>query len=101
MGKAIYALMLDPTGVIIGQSANYTITAGDLGAYKYFTFNVAPFINGADFFASLAQTANAAKYFPLAVQRESPALPVTYYTVPSLAGGIASKEITSLCKFMI
>jgi trimeric autotransporter adhesin len=100
-GKTIYAVVLDPAGAIIGQSANYVITAGDLGAYKSFTFNVPPFINGGDFFAGLAQTADAVQYFPLALQSETPARPATYYTVPSLAGGIAPSEITSLGKFMV
>ena len=101
VGKTIYAVVLDPAGAIIGQSANYTIAAGDLDAYKSFTFNVLPFINGGGFFAGLAQTANAVQYFPLALQSETPARPATFYTVPSLAGGIAPSEITSLGKFMI
>ncbi len=100
-GKTIYAVVLDPAGAIIGQSANYTITAGDLGAYKSFTFNVSPFINGGDFFVGLAQTADAVQYFPLGVQNETPARPATYYKVPSLAGGIAPSAIVSLGKFMI
>jgi len=100
-GKTIYAVVLDPAGAIIGQSANYNITAGDLGAYKSFTFNVSPFINGGDFFVGLAQTSDALQYFPLGVQNEIPARPATYYTVPSLVGGIAPSEITSLGKFMI
>ncbi len=100
-GKTIYAVVLDPVGAIIGQSANYTITAGDLGAYKLFTFNVSPFINGGDFFVGLAQTSDALQYFPLGVQNETPARPATYYTVSSLAGGIAPSEITTLGKFMI
>ncbi len=101
VGKTIYAVVLDPAGAIIGQSANYTITAGDLGAYKSFNFNVSPFINGGDFFVGIAQTANAVQYFPLAVQTESPARPATYFTVPSLAGGIAPSVVNSLGKFMI
>jgi len=100
-GKTIYAVVLDPAGAIIGQSASYVISSGDLGAYKSFTFNVAPFINGGDFFVGLAQTADAVQYFPLAVQTETPARAATYYRVPSLAGGIAPSEITSLGKFMI
>lgn len=100
-GKTIYAVVLDPVGNIIGQSANYTISAGDLGVYKSFTFNVSPFINGGDFFVGLAQTADALQYFPLGVQSETPARAATYYTVPSLAGGIAPSEITSMGKFMI
>ena len=101
VGKTIYAVVLDPAGAIIGQSSNYTITAGDLGAYKSFSFSAAPFINGGDFFAGLAQTTDAVQYFPLAVQNETPARPATYYKVSSLAGGIAPTEITTLGKFMI
>jgi hypothetical protein len=101
VGKTIYAVVLDPAGVILGQSANYTITVGDLDGYKSFSFVVPPFINGGDFYVGLAQTANATRYYPLALQTETPARPASYYTVPSLAGGIVPSEITSLGRFMM
>ena len=100
-GNTIYAVVLDAAGTIIGQSANYVIAAGDLGTYKSFNIITPPAISNTSFYAGLAQTANATAYFPLGGQAETPARPGAFYTVLTLAGGVAPTETTALGRLMI
>jgi hypothetical protein len=98
-GNTVYAVVLDAAGAIIGQSANYIITAGDLGTWKTFTITTPPTVTNADFYVGLAQTANAVGYYPLGTQTEIPARANTFYTA-ALAGG-ATTATTAFGRFMI
>ncbi len=87
VGNTIYAVLVDTSGAIVGQSANYTVAAGDLNAWKTFTLNTPVNFDTEDIWVGLAQTANAATgYFPVSFQSESPTRAAAYYT-GDLAGG--------------
>jgi hypothetical protein len=90
VGKTVYGVVLSPTGTVLGQSASYVIQTSDLGAYKTFTINTPPAIAaGSSFLAGLAQPALATgllRFYPLAIQAESPTRSDAYFRV-AVAGG--------------
>ncbi|WP_242582240.1 T9SS type A sorting domain-containing protein [Hymenobacter telluris] len=94
VGNTVYGVILDANGAIVGRSANYTIAAADLGTIKSFTLTTPAVLATGDFYAGLAQTANATTgYFPIASQEEAPTRTGVVYAVP-LAGG-APTDVTT------
>jgi len=79
-GNTIYAVVMNSTGTILGQSANYTITAGDLGTNKNFTFPTPVIFTDEVFYIGLAQTAGTVQWFPMGTFPETPARANTFYT---------------------
>ncbi|NJN77221.1 MAG: T9SS type A sorting domain-containing protein [Saprospiraceae bacterium] len=80
VGNAIYAVLMDTSGAIVSQSANYTIAAGDLNTWKTFNLQTTVNVSNVDIYVGLAQTANATTgYFPVAFQGEDPTRPGAYF----------------------
>jgi len=91
VGNTVYAVAINSAGIIVGQSADYVIQAGDLGTNKSFTFTSAPLFNNEIYYVGLAQTAGTAQYYPLGIFTESPQRGNTFYSFP-LTGGTASVD---------
>ncbi len=85
-GNTIYAVVMNSTGTIVAQSANYVITAPDLGINKNFTFPTPPVFTDEDYYVGLAQTAGAAQWYPMGTFTESPPRGNTFYE-SDIAGG--------------
>jgi len=85
-GNTIYAVVMNSTGTIVAQSANYVILVSDLGTTKNFTFPTAPVFTDEVFYVGLAQTAGAAQWFPMGTFVETPQRPNTFYE-SDIAGG--------------
>ena len=85
-GNTIYAVVMNSAGAIVAQSANYVITAGDLGTNKNFTFPTPPVFTDEDYYVGLAQTAGAAQWYPMGTFTESPPRGNTFYE-SDIAGG--------------
>lgn len=99
-GNTLTGVMLDGAGTIVGQSAPYVVTAGDLGTYLTFNFLAAPLATNQDFYVGVLQGANAVGYFPVGVQPEPlPARSGAYYSF--LPTGGAATQYTNLGRFMI
>jgi hypothetical protein len=79
VGNAIYAVLMDTSGTIVSQSANYTITAGDLETWVTFNLQTTVNVSNVDVLVGLAQTANVVGYFPIAFQGEDPTRPNAYF----------------------
>jgi len=92
VGNTVYAVALNSAGVIVAQSADYVIQAGDLGTNKNFAFTTPPLFNNEIFYVGLVQTAGTAQYYPLGIFTESPQRGGTFYTF-SATGGTASEDI--------
>ncbi|MCX6282343.1 MAG: T9SS type A sorting domain-containing protein [Bacteroidetes bacterium] len=90
-GNIIYAVLLNSSGAIMAQSANYTLTSADQGTNKYFAFPTPQTITNDVFYIGLAQTANATAYYPLGIFPESPPRGNTFYTA-ALTGGTPSAD---------
>lgn len=88
IGKTVYAVVLSPTGTVLGQSANYVIQTADIGAYKTFTIVTPPAITaGGSFLAGLAQPVyTGSRFYPIVIQDEVPTRSDAYFNV-ALAGG--------------
>ncbi len=78
-GNIIYAVVLNSAGAIVAQSANYTVTAGDLGVNKNFTFPTPPVFTNEAYFVGLAQTAGTL-YYPMGTFPETPQRANVFYT---------------------
>lgn len=88
-GNSIQAIALNSSGTIIGQSAAYTIAAGDLGVNKSFTFTTPPVLTNEDFYVGLLQTAGTAQYYPMGTFGESPMRDNVFYTSNTDGTGLA------------
>ena len=81
VGNTIYAVLMDTSGTVVSQSANYVITAGDLETWVTFNLQTSVNVSDVDVLVGLAQTANAVTgYFPIAYQDESLTRPNAYFT---------------------
>lgn len=86
VGNTLYAVVLDASGNILNQSANYIIQASDLGVNKNFIFPVPPSFTNEDYFVGLAQTLGTAQWYPMGTFDENPVRSNTFYTV-AISGG--------------
>lgn len=89
VGNAVYAVVLDSTGTIVGQSAPVTLATTDLSTYVTFPIPTPVAVTNEVFYVGLAQPANATGYFPCAFQAETPTRADAYFTAV-LAGGTVS-----------
>ena len=94
VGNSIYAVVMNSTGAIVGQSAPYLMTASDPGVNKNFTFPTPPSFTNEVFYVGLAQVAGTAQYYPMGTFPETPMRTGTFYTgnidgtgLADLAGG--------------
>ena len=86
-GNTIYAVVMNSAGAIVAQSANYVITAGDLGVNKNFTFPTHPVFTDEAFYIGLAQTAGTVQWYPMGTFTESPPRGNTFYE-SDITGGV-------------
>jgi hypothetical protein len=68
VGKSIYAIVFDSSGVKLDSSATYTITAADTGKYHTFTLPNSPRVYGTYFYIGIGQPVTG--YFPVGCQKE-------------------------------
>jgi hypothetical protein len=100
-GNQIYAVLMSSAGVILDQSASYTILAGDLGVNKYFSFPVSPAITNADYYVALAQTAGTVQWYPMGTYDEIPQRDLTFYTADITGGTLTLLPATFNLKYGI
>ena len=100
-GNTIYATVLNSAGVLVAQSANYVITAGDLGVNKNFTFPTPPVFTDEVYYVGLAQTAGTAQYFPMGTFPEAPPRDNTFYTSDLTGAGLGVLPNTFALKYGI
>lgn len=97
--KKVFAVVLNSEGTIIAKSDTVTLAVGDLNTFKTFAITAPRTVSNEDFYVGLSQVANAAGYFPLGTQTESPGRPGAYYTAASSGAGIA--EASTFGRFPI
>jgi hypothetical protein len=79
----VYGVVIDATsGALLGRSADYVLTAADLGQLHTFTLTAPATVPAGDFLVGLAQVlpANAFQVYPMAYQAEDPARTGLFYT---------------------
>lgn len=97
--KKVFAVVLNSEGTIIAKSDTVTLVTGDLNTFKTFAITAPRTVSNEDFYVGLSQVANAAGYFPLGTQTESPGRPGAYYTASSTGAGIG--EASTFGRFAI
>ncbi|MFN5705027.1 MAG: BNR-repeat neuraminidase N-terminal domain-containing protein, partial [bacterium] len=97
--KRVFAVVLNSEGTIIAKSDTVTLVTADLNTFKTFAITAPRTVSNEDFYVGLSQVANAAGYFPLGTQTESPGRPGAYYTAASTGAGIA--EASTFGRFPI
>lgn len=99
-GKRVFAVVMNAAGTIIARSDTVTLTAGDLNTEKAFPLRTRTILNGVDYYVGLAQIANAAGYYPVGVQDETPTRSGAYFT-SAIAGGAVPTSNNSIGRFVI
>lgn len=100
-GNTIYAVVMNSAGVILSQSPNYVIAAGDLGINKAFSFPAPPSFTNELFYIGLAQTQGTAQWYPMGSFSETPQRDNTFYTGAITGGALTVLPITFNLKFGI
>ncbi|MEI7663906.1 MAG: T9SS type A sorting domain-containing protein, partial [Bacteroidota bacterium] len=91
IGNTVYAVLMDSTGLILTQTPNYILSAGDLGKNVSFTFPAPYSLSNQNFLVGLAVLPGiGGQYYPLGTSDESPIRYSTFYITFSLAGGSLS-----------
>ncbi len=96
--KKMYGVVVNTQGQVIARSDTFTAANGDLGKLKSFAITSPKVVYNEDFYVGLHQVANAAGFFPVGTQTETPTRTGLYYTI-SNSGVIA--ENNTLGRFMI
>ena len=80
IGESVYMVIATDSG-ILASSPPITITQAELGTAQRFDFGIPVPLNAGVYYVGMAQvlSANANAYYPLAVRKELPARPNTYY----------------------
>ena len=98
-GNTVYGVVLNSSGTIVAQSANYVLQAADQGNYVTFTLSTPPSFTNATFYVGMAQTANTTVgYFPWGGINDLVRQPALFYTTP-LAGGTPAEITNSNLRF--
>ncbi len=102
-GQTVFAIVLNSSGAVVGQSDNYVIQSGDLGNWHTFTINNPPAITDADFYAGFAVTATISNaYYAMGVQNENPARPDAFFYSDINGYGLTQYDpVTVPYRFMI
>ena len=85
-GNTIFAVVMNSAGTIIAQSADYVITAGDLGTNKNFTFPTPAVFTDEDYYVGMGITAGTVQWFPMGYFSESPLRANTFFE-SAITGG--------------
>ena len=86
-GNTVYAVVMNGSEVISGQSASLVLAPGDLGTNKNFTFPTPVSFTDEDFYIGLAQpTGGAAPWYPMGCMTEAPYRANTFYSF-GITGG--------------
>ncbi len=100
VGNDIYAVVLDSDTNVVAQSANHTITTGELETILYLDLTTAVSFTNEEFYIGIAQTENTVTaYYPLATQAEPFTRSDTYYG--SAIDGTGAVDYTGLDRFYI
>ncbi len=109
IGQTVYGIVVDSSGNLLGRSANFVITGGDLDGYITLpitttpTSGIAPTVTNSDYYVGLAQpTYTGTQFFPLGFQNETPQRTGVYYTW-GLAAATPTKPVANTAnrRFMI
>lgn len=105
VGETLYGVVLDPTtGVILGRSANFVVTAADINAVHTFTLTSPVTVVAGDFMVGMVQVSpasnGAASFFPMGVQNESPTRAGTFYRF-SAAGGAPTDAAAGTSRYLL
>jgi hypothetical protein len=90
VGNSVYAVILNPAGTILSQTANYTLQAGDLGTTLSFTFPTPQTITNSDFYIGIGQTAGTVQWYPLGTFTENPPRGSTFFTAATTGGTLTA-----------
>ena len=85
-GNTVFGCVLNSAGVIVAQSADYVIQAGDLDTWVNFPFTTGATFTDEEFYIGLGATVGTAQYYPLGVVAEVPQRGNTFYNF-LLTGG--------------
>jgi hypothetical protein len=91
VGNTVYAVVLNSSGLIVAQSSDYVIQAGDLGTNKNFSFPTPALFTNEPYYIGIAQTAGTIQWYPLGIFTESPQRGNTFYSFP-IGGGTPSVD---------
>lgn len=97
--KKVFAVVVNSEGTVIAKSDTVTLNVADLNTFKTFAIVNPKTVSNEDFYVGLSQVANAAGFYPLGTQIESPARPGAYYTATSTGASIT--EANTLGRFPI
>lgn len=101
VGRTIYAVVMNSSGNILKQSANYVVQAGDPGTTKSLTFPSPATFTNEDFYIGLAQTTGTGQWYPLGIFTENPQRENTFYTAGISGGTLTIVPATYRLKFGI
>lgn len=99
-GNTTYAFVMNSAGVIVAQSADYVIVAGDYGTLKSFTFPTPPVFTDEDFYIGMAQTAGTVQWYPIGTIAETPQRAGKFY-YGNIGGPLSELEASFNLKFGI
>ncbi len=100
VGNTIYGVVLNSSGAIVAQSTNHVVALSDLHTWVNFPVIGTTGFSSEDFYAGIAQTANAVTgYYPLSTQSELYLRDGAYY-IAGLTGGTFT-EANTYSRFMI
>ncbi len=99
-GQNIYAVVLNSSGLVVAQSANYSLTDEHSWQYHTFDFPNPPVIANDNFYIGLAQTESPDAYFPMGFQTEEPNRRNAFYTAP-LGGGNITESVGGSGRYSI
>ncbi|GAB3871306.1 hypothetical protein GCM10028824_20940 [Hymenobacter segetis] len=83
VGESVYGVVVNATtGVLLGRTPDYVITAADIDVQHTFTFSSPVTVPAGDVLIGMAQTASTSttlQFYPFGVQNETPTRPNTFY----------------------
>jgi hypothetical protein len=87
VGHTMYAVILSSTGAILGRSADYVVTAADLGAMKTLALTTPVTVPAGDYYVGIAQPASPTAFYPVGLIAEVPTRTGAFFAF-DLTGGV-------------
>ena len=100
----VFGVVVDAaTGNLLGRSADYVLTAADLGQLHTFTLASPVTVAAGDFLVGLAQVVPAGSFqvFPMAYQAENPARTGLFYSVSVSGTGTPNDAAANNARYML